>query len=87
MQIRLRLDKGLPIDSNVVSVIAEAAVRDAGHGNLVDDGLFKAGKTWCNKLLLEMDLSTRRVTTDSAHLPTDWEQQGERLTLKVCIPP
>jgi hypothetical protein len=86
IQVQNRLDANLPIDSNVCSTIALSVIEEVGMGVMLERGVFKACKSWCNKLLAEMLLKTRRVTTDAAKLPADWEKKGEKLALQVCMP-
>lgn len=83
-QVRAALKDGTPMDHKVAQAIAEATIRLEGQGDIMDVHGFKAGKTWCNDLLREMNLRQRRTTTDGAKLPEDWETKGRRLGLQVC---
>lgn len=74
-----------PMDANIVSDVAVAVLRHLGHSQLLHEngGKFKAGKSWCNTLLEECDLTRRKCTTQSSKLPENWRSLGHRLMLQV----
>jgi hypothetical protein len=66
-----------------VHVVAMAYIKDKAP-EIIDKG-FKAGETWCQQLLLELNLVRRKCTTMAAKLPADIERKKERLTCQVGI--
>ena len=83
MQVQSALDSGTAIDHHTVQAITEAVIRTAKRDYIIDVLRFSACKSWCNNLLRSMNLRMRRVTTDGAKLPSDWEERGQRLGLQV----
>jgi LmbE family N-acetylglucosaminyl deacetylase len=82
MQVRNALRDNVNTDHKTVSSIAKAVIQAEGREDIFAAG-FRAGKSWCNTLLREMNLRHRRVTTESAKLPADWEEQAERLAMQA----
>jgi hypothetical protein len=76
-------DKKLPLDAATVHSVVMAYLRDAAP-EIVDKG-FTAGETWCQQLLLELNLVRRKCTTQAAKLAADWQLKGEKLTCQVCL--
>jgi hypothetical protein len=76
-----------PMDANVVSDVAVAIIKSLDMADLLHEngGKFKAGKSWCNTLLEECNLTRRKCTTQASKLPDNWRSLGHRLMLQVCL--
>jgi hypothetical protein len=88
VQVRQQADAHQPLDCNVVQDLAIAVIdSNEEHRHILakNGGSFKVGSTWAADLLQEMDLRRRRCTTAAAHLPEDWQHQGQKLMLQVCL--
>lgn len=80
------IDQNLTVTADTVANAAISYLENNDLSNLLhkNGGRFKAGKSWCNELLTEMNLPRRKCTTQASKLPADWETQGRRLELQVC---
>jgi hypothetical protein len=76
-------DKKLPPDAANVHGVPAGQQRNAAPE--IVDKWFTAGETWCQQLLLELNLVRRKCTTQAAKLPADWELKGEKLICQVCL--
>jgi hypothetical protein len=84
LQIKSMVDNNLAVDHSVVKSAAIAYLTiHAQHVLPEGGGNFKAGRSWCNELLLEMGLTYRKCTTQSSKVPDDWEHKGTKLGLQA----
>jgi hypothetical protein len=81
MQVLAMSQKGVPMDA--VHAVALAHIKQ--HAPAIQDTGFKACDTWCQKVLFELNLVRRKVTTAAAKLPADWELRKQRLACQVCL--
>jgi hypothetical protein len=83
MQIQAMSDENLPLAAATVHSVAMAYLKK--HAPQVIDTGFKAGETWCQELLLELNLVRRKCTTQAAKLPADWELKKEKLSCQASL--
>lgn len=76
-------DKHVPLDASTVHAVALAYLQDKAP-EVLDTG-FKAGETWCQGILHDLNLVRRKCTTAAAKLPKDIELRKERLSCQVCL--
>jgi hypothetical protein len=71
MQIQAMSDEYLLLAAATVHSVAMAYLKK--HAPQVIDTGRRAGETWCQELLLELNLVRRKCTTQAGKLPADWE--------------
>lgn len=74
-----------PMDGNICSDVAIATINHLGHKDILKEngGKFSAGKSCCNALLDECQLTKRKCTTQASKLPENYLSLGHRLMLQV----
>jgi hypothetical protein len=75
--------KNLPLDAATVHVVALAYLKENAPEVIMAG--FKACETWCQQLLLDLNLVRRKCTTQAAKLPADIQLKKERLSCQVCL--
>ena len=74
-----------PMDGNSCSDVAIATINHLDHEDIFKEnaGKLSAGKSWCNALLDECQLTKRECTTQASKLPENHLSLGHRLMLQV----
>jgi hypothetical protein len=85
VQVQGMVDQNLTVTAETVASAATSYLENNQLAHLLHahGGRFKAGKSWCNELLSDMNLPRRKCTTQASKLPEDWESKGRRLELQV----
>lgn len=85
-EVQSMIEQSLAVTAETVATAAISYMENNNLSHLLHSrgGRFKAGKSWCNELLNDMELPRRKCTTQASKLPADWEIKGRRLELQVC---